>query len=284
MRCAKLKNQSGITASRYSATTLLAISILALFLLGGCNKSISQDDGHGKSRSSSQLTRDGFYQVKRGDSLHAIAFDYGLDWRDIAKWNGIKSPYVIHPGQELRLGPGQKKATVTTSGAQPRPTVSERAVERPATTSRSEPAVKQPPPPAKPPASEKPITTADPSRWLWPADGRLLSSFKAGDPARNGIEIAGTEGQAIRASATGEVVYSGSGLIGYGQLIIIKHSERMLSAYAHNRKRLVAEGQAVSAGEKIAEMGRDDRNRAMLHFEIRTDGTPQDPLRFLPKR
>ena len=264
--------------------SLLAVSVLALFLLGACNKSISPGDDRGKSRSSYQLTRDGHYRVRRGDSLHAIAFDYGLDWRDIAKWNDIDPPYVIYPGQELRLEPGRKKAAVTTSGAQPRPTVTERAAERPATTGRSEPTVQDSPPPAKPAVSGKPVNTADPSRWLWPADGRLLSTFKAGDPARNGIEIAGKEGQAIRASAAGEVVYSGSGLIGYGQLIIIKHSERMLSAYAHNRKRLVAEGQAVSAGEKIAEMGRDDRNRAMLHFEIRSDGTPRDPLRFLPKR
>jgi lipoprotein NlpD len=136
----------------------------------------------------------------------------------------------------------------------------------------------------KPPATGTGASTADPSRWLWPTDGRLLSTFKAGDPSRNGIELAGSEGQSILASAAGEVVYSGNGLIGYGELIIIKHSDRMLSAYGHNRKRLVAEGQAVSAGEKIAEMGRDERNRALLHFEIRRGGTPQDPMKYLPRR
>jgi lipoprotein NlpD len=137
---------------------------------------------------------------------------------------------------------------------------------------------------AKPSAASSGASTADPSRWLWPTDGRLLSTFKAGDPSRNGIELAGSEGQSIRASAAGEVVYSGNGLIGYGELIIIKHSDRMLSAYGHNRKRLVAEGQAVAAGEKIAEMGRDERNRALLHFEIRRGGTPQDPMKYLPRR
>jgi lipoprotein NlpD len=268
---------------RHASIHLLVVAVAALFLLGACNKSISPDEGRGGS-SSSQLTPDGYYRVKRGDSLHAIAFDYGLDWRDIAKWNGIKSPYVIYPDQALRLEAPKQKAQVTTSAAQPRPTVSERPVEKPAASTRSEPVAKSTPPPVKSSGNSKPVTTADPSRWLWPVEGRLLSSFKAGDPARNGIEIAGKEGQAIRSSAAGEVVYSGSGLIGYGQLIIIKHSERLLSAYAHNRKRLVAEGQAVSAGEKIAEMGRDDRNRAMLHFEIRRDGNPQDPLKFLPKR
>jgi lipoprotein NlpD len=132
------------------------------------------------------------------------------------------------------------------------------------------------------PASAGPVR--DPAAWLWPTEGRLLSTFKANDPSRNGIEISGTEGQPIVAAATGEVVYSGSGLIGYGELIIVKHSDRMLSAYAHNRLRLVSEGQRVAAGEKLAEMGRDDRNKAMLHFEIRVNGVPQDPLKFLPRR
>jgi lipoprotein NlpD len=124
----------------------------------------------------------------------------------------------------------------------------------------------------------------DPGAWLWPAEGRLLSTFKPNDPSRNGIEIGGKEGQPIISAAAGEVVYSGSGLIGYGELIIVKHSDRMLSAYAHNRKRLVSEGQKVAAGERLAEMGRDDRNQPMLHFEIRVNGTPQDPLKFLPGR
>jgi lipoprotein NlpD len=124
----------------------------------------------------------------------------------------------------------------------------------------------------------------DPSRWLWPTDGRLISSFKANDPARKGIDIGGKPGQAVVASADGQVVYSGSGLLGYGELIIIKHSDRMLSAYAHNSKRLVSEGQQVTAGNRIAEMGTNDRNQAELHFEIRVNGSPQDPLKYLPQR
>jgi len=117
-----------------------------------------------------------------------------------------------------------------------------------------------------------------------PVEGKVISNFRPNDPARKGIDIGGKEGQAIIASAGGEVVYSGSGLIGYGELIIIKHSESLLSAYAHNRKRLVSEGQKVTAGERIAEMGRNDRNQAMLHFEIRLNGNPQDPLQYLPRR
>jgi lipoprotein NlpD len=110
----------------------------------------------------------------------------------------------------------------------------------------------------------------------------VISNFRPDDPARKGMDIGGKEGQAIIATAGGEVVYSGSGLIGYGELIIIKHNESLLSAYAHNRKRLVSEGQKVKAGERIAEMGRNDRNQAMLHFEIRLNGNPQDPRRYLP--
>ena len=286
--------------ARPLATALLSILLLAV--LGGCNKTLAPVEDRSTARVSQHSLPDGYYSVRRGDSLHSIAFHYGLDWRDIARWNGIASPYVIYPEQELRLSPPASRPAVQTRAARPQPSISERALERPAEPPRSEtrdapavatktipssspsPGAEKPATAQSPPARSKTAATADPSSWLWPVKGQILSTFRADDPARNGIEIAGKEGQAIAASAAGEVVYSGSGLIGYGELIIIKHSDRMLSAYAHNRKRLVAEGQAVSAGEKIAEMGRDDRNRAMLHFEIRRDGNPQDPLKYLPKR
>ena len=274
--------------------------LLALVSLTACNKSWSPGERSHVDGSGYEMTQDGYYRVRRGDSLHAIAFNFGLDWRDIARWNNISSPYVIYPDQMLRVTEAPPRRTVTTTGTGPAPSVSERSSERAIQTTPSQPAATQAsttpapkpttstPKPAgpttQPSASKSGASTADPSRWLWPTDGRLLSTFKAGDPSRNGIELAGSEGQAIRASAAGEVVYSGNGLIGYGELIIIKHSDRMLSAYGHNRKRLVAEGQAVSAGEKIAEMGRDERNRPLLHFEIRRGGTPQDPMKYLPRR
>jgi lipoprotein NlpD len=274
--------------------------LLVLASLTACNKSWSPGDSRYADRSGYEMTQDGYYRVRRGDSLHAIAFNLGLDWRDIARWNNISAPYVIYPDQMLRVAEAPLRGAVTTTGTGPAPSVSERSSERAVQTTPSQPAGTQAPAtpapkpttpvtePAvtsvKPPATGSGASTADPSRWLWPTDGRLLSTFKAGDPSRNGIELAGSEGQSILASAAGEVVYSGNGLIGYGELIIIKHSDRMLSAYGHNRKRLVAEGQAVSAGEKIAEMGRDERNRALLHFEIRRGGTPQDPMKYLPRR
>jgi lipoprotein NlpD len=241
------------------------------------------------------LTADGHYRVRRGDSLYTIAFRLGLDWRDLAKWNGIGVPYTIYPDQELRLSPPPARAdsaVVIRPARSPAATISteqgasapkEQPGTLPAAAGNATAAPSRPPPSTPAPS---PVTTpsTDPGAWLWPAEGRLLSTFKSNDPSRNGIEIGGKEGQAIIAAAAGEVVYSGSGLIGYGELIIIKHSDRMLSAYAHNRKRLVTEGQRVAAGERLAEMGRDDRNQPMLHFEIRVNGTPQDPLKFLPRR
>lgn len=119
---------------------------------------------------------------------------------------------------------------------------------------------------------------------MWPTDGRVISSFSADDPSRKGINISGDEGQDIVASAAGDVVYSGNGLIGFGELIIIKHSDRMLTAYAHNRTRLVKEGDRVGAGSKIAEMGRNDQEKVMLHFELRVVGKPVDPMKYLPPR
>ena len=277
----------------------LCLSMLVLVTLSACNKSWVPVDDPGPSRGSYQATQDGTYRVRRGDSLHAIAFKFGLDWRDIAKWNGISAPYVIYPDQVLKLTDAPRvNKSVTTTAVGPAPGSSDRATSRRATTVNYDSRKSQVPasqsqtvkqaPPVEPRPAPKPktstVSASDPSKWQWPVEGRILSNFKANDPARNGIEIAGKEGQPVKATAPGQVVYSGAGLIGYGELIIIKHSDRMLSAYAHNRKRLVAEGQAVKAGEKIAEMGKDDRNRAMLHFEIRQDGNPQDPLKYLPRR
>ncbi|PSD22433.1 hypothetical protein C7E13_16140, partial [Stenotrophomonas maltophilia] len=120
--------------------------------------------------------------------------------------------------------------------------------------------------------------------WRWPADGAIVGRYVAGDATKQGVDIAGTSGQPVKATANGVVVYSGAGLVGYGELIIIKHSDQWLSAYGHNRKRLVNEGQSVKAGEQIAEMGRTGANRDMVHFEIRYNGKPVDPQQYLPAR
>jgi len=136
------------------------------------------------------------------------------------------------------------------------------------------------------PAATPAPTTAIKSNisWRWPADGAIVGRFVAGEATKQGVDIAGTSGQPVRATAAGVVVYSGAGLVGFGELIIIKHSDQWLSAYGHNRKRLVSEGQSVKAGEQIAEMGRTGAARDMLHFEIRYNGKPVDPLLYLPPR
>jgi lipoprotein NlpD len=283
----------------------LVIALLGCGLLAGCSGWKPNVDASNSGSSYSQ-TPDGYYRVKRGDTLHAIAFKFGMDWRDIAKWNDIRSPYTIYPDQDLRLlAPGARanqKTPSSSSGSQTvvtaaapsrssssstydvppdtRPAVTK--VETAPSTAGTSPAAatKAPPQAATPPSSN----VGDPGKWLWPADGKIISNFAPNDPARKGIDIGGKEGQAIVASAAGEVVYSGSGLIGYGELVIIKHNERLLSAYAHNHKRLVTEGQKVAAGERIADMGKNDRSQAMLHFEIRLNGNPQDPLKYLPGR
>jgi lipoprotein NlpD len=289
-------SQLGRSAGMRLAVALMrALTCVALVgLLNGCGPSWSPvDKGSGGAREY-RLTEDGRYRVQRGDSLYVIAFNFGLDWRDLARWNGIRSPYVIYPDQELRMSPPtpRESGQVVTRPAQTPGSSTSR--EGAVTPAAGESRAADPPDAAvsgaessgrtTAPARSAPSPQSDPGRWLWPTDGRVISAFKANDPARNGIEIGGREGQSVIATAAGEVVYSGNGLIGYGELIIIKHSERMLSAYAHNKRRLVAEGQAVAAGERVAEMGRNDRNQALLHFEIRVNGTPQDPLRYLPKR
>lgn len=264
--------------------TIVAV-LLCAGLLTACKGWNPANDQ--SARSGYERTPDGYYRVRKGDTLHAIAFNFGLDWKNIAAWNGIRAPYTIYPDQELRLSapagyssraPGGGSNKTVVKAAPSKAPSSKTAEYAPETT--AQPAPKSAPAPKPAPV----VSSSDPDNWLWPAEGRIISNFRPNDPARKGIDIGGKEGQPVVASAGGEVVYSGSGLIGYGELIIIKHSERLLSAYAHNRKRLVKEGQRVSRGDRIAEMGKNDRSQAMLHFEIRLNGNPQDPLKYLPER
>jgi lipoprotein NlpD len=202
--------------------------------------------------------------VQRGDTLFRIASSNGISTLDLAMWNDIAPPYVIYPGQRLRLYPAGAKspASATTRPAVPRPA----GTTPPRTT-------QVPSAPASSPVS-----------WRWPADGAIVGRYAAGEPTKQGIDIAGDSGAPVRAAGNGVVVYSGSGLVGYGELVIIKHNDAWLSAYGHNRTRLVSEGQVVKAGQQIAEMGRTGAARDMLHFEIRYNGKPVDPLAYLPQR
>lgn len=210
------------------------------------------------------------YTVRSGDTLYSIAWRYQRDVDDLVRWNNLDSPDTIFPGQRLRLSPGRGE-TVARAEA-PR----EDSRPAPATrTSRSEPE----------PARPSTAPDAAPGRWEWPTEGEIVGTFNDGRVAGRGIDIRGEYGQPVTASAEGDVVYSGEGLPAYGALIIIRHSSEWLSAYAHNRRLLVEEGDRVESGDRIAEMGRapgDDE--VLLHFEIRQNGKPVDPLQYLPSR
>lgn len=245
--------------------------------------------------------------VQRGDTLYSIAFRHGLEYRQVAAWNAISPPYTIYPGQRLRLSPpGSQTAqqptqpatrpaptqgtvagtgTTTTPGA-PAGTGTTAPVTAPGTPVVTTPVPAPTTPASTPPTAPTPTPTAPVGapRWQWPTAGQVVGRFVTGDPTRQGLSIAGSAGQAVNAAADGVVVYSGSGLIGYGELVIVKHNEEFLSAYGHNRKRLVGEGEQVRAGQQIAEMGRSGAARDMLHFEIRRNGRPVDPSGFLPPR
>ncbi len=251
----------------------LALSAAAL-LLAACSSSVVRETSSSSASHpvASQPKPGVTVRVQRGDTLYGIAFRNGVDVRDLATWNGIGAPYTIYPGQSLRLYPQSGKNVAATGASRP-----------PSATVRPKPAaVSVPPRPAAPTPPATPMSSG--VSWRWPADGAVIGGFAAGDATKQGVDIAGTSGQAVRAAGDGVVVYSGGGLVGYGELIIVKHNEAWLSAYGHNRTRLVNEGQNVKAGQQIAEMGRSGASRDMLHFEIRYNGKPVDPQLYLPKR
>jgi lipoprotein NlpD len=213
--------------------------------------------------------------VRQGQTLYRIAVDNGISPLDLAMWNTVPPPYTIYPGQRLRLYPQDRAAPRSaTATVAPRVTSPPRS---PVGSARA-PTVISPPvqQPVAPPASSL--------SWQWPADGTISSKYVAGEPTRQGIDITGTEGQPVRAAADGVVVYSGSGLVGYGELVIVKHNDAWLSAYGHNRSRMVNEGQRVTAGQQIAQMGHTGAAHDLLHFEIRFNGKPVDPMAYLPHR
>ncbi len=248
---------AGAGNSSLSKLTRRIVVLAGVVLLAGCagGRLVPVKDH------SQGVTQPTYRVVRSGDTLYSIAWDVGLDFQTVARWNRINPPYVIKPGQRLRIRP---------------PVSPTKAPDRPRYQAPKTAAPKTRPPPARRP----PSTTRG---WVWPTEGRISAGFspRAG---RKGIDISGKYGQTIRSAAAGKVVYAGTGLRGYGQLIIVKHDETFLSAYAHNRKLLVKEGSQVARGEKIAEMGSSGGNRVKLHFEIRKRGSPVDPTRYLPKR
>jgi lipoprotein NlpD len=224
----------------------------------------------------------GYYRVRKGDSLYSIAWRAGLDYRTLARWNALKSPYTIYPGQLIRLSPPKtsRKPPPARGGTARKPANPEKSA-KPA----AQPGKPTVVPPSAKPAEKKPPKSAAAGalHWQWPVRGRILSRFASNDAARGGIRIAGRKGQKIIAAEAGQVVYVGSGLIGYGQLIIIKHNNKYLSAYGHNSRLRVKEGDKVARGQHISDMGMTHQGTALLYFEIRRYGKPVDPLKYLPR-
>jgi lipoprotein NlpD len=260
---------------------------LGSLLLTACNSTptggvqVVDRNGRGPVSVSRQPATAGQHVVQRGDTLYSIAFRFGWDWKTLAQRNNIAAPYVIKAGQVIRFdGRTQPRAAVaqtaranTAARAKPQPAVV-KPTNRTASVS-SKAAVKPPVAPA---------ATNFTGRWTWPATGAVIGRFSSNGSLNKGIDIAGELGQPVLAGSDGSVVYAGSGLRGYGELVIIKHSDTYVSAYGHNRRLLVREGQQVKVGQVIAEMGSTGTDRVKLHFEIRRQGKPVDPQQYLPKR
>lgn len=212
----------------------------------------------------------GYYTVKPGDALIRIGLENGQSWKDIARWNNLENPNLIEVGQVLRVVPPSQVATVVVGS-------DSATTSRPVTTATPAPVA------TSPAASSGGGSVSDDGLgFMWPATGPLLAGF---DEARNkGYDIGGKAGDPVLAAADGRVVYAGAGLRGYGNLVILKHNNTFLTAYAHNQTLLVKEDQSVRKGQKIAEMGSTDADRVKLHFEIRRQGKPVDPARYLPSR
>ena len=290
----------------------LVAAAAALIILAGCASSTRrapvEDQGRPAGGSAAPASasapkvlpgaenagKPGYYTVKPGDTLIRIALESGQNWRDIANWNSLENPNLIEVGQVVRVVPPVSEVTsgvivkpLGTPRAEPRPTAAANPADarppsaaRPATAASSSVT----PAPAAPPAAAASADAreGEEPNWGWPATGPVLANFEEG--RNKGLTIGGKAGDPVVAAADGRVVYAGSGLRGYGNLVIVKHSADFLTAYAHNQTLLVKEDQAVKRGQKIAEMGSTDAERVQLHFEIRKKGKPLDPARQLPSR
>ena len=278
----------------------LLLALLSAMVLSGCaNKNRPapvEDRSPNAARAPAKMVasadnagKPGYYSVKSGDTLIRIGMDNGQSWRDIARWNNIENPNLIETGQVLRVTPPEETGVVV------RPVSSTNVVTSPApantasapapvsnTASVRPPASAANPPNASTPANNLANTDSaeETVSFQWPTRGNVLAGF---DEVKNkGIDIAGKAGDPVLAAADGKVVYAGSGLRGYGNLVILKHNNTYLTAYAHNQSLLVKEDQAIKRGQKIAEMGNSDADQVKLHFEIRRQGKPVDPAKYLP--
>ncbi len=278
--------------SAWQVATVAAIAAVVLVTAGCSTRRVSGPapvEDRGMARPADVLVlpgaenagKPGYYTVKPGDTLYRIALDSGQNWRDLQAWNSLSNANAIEIGQVLRVQPPAPMVahSAPATGVSSTPVNPAGVVARPLTdTAPVAPAAAPIPAPAPAPAS----AGADELNFVWPAQGPVVLNFD--ETTNKGVSIAGKIGDPVQAAADGRVVYAGAGLRGYGNLIILKHNNTYLTAYAHNQALLVREDQAVRQGQKIAEMGSSDTDRVKLHFEVRRLGKPVDPLGYLPKR
>ena len=264
---------AGALAAAFAAlrSSLSAVALVSAFAaaLAGC-ANVARETPPPPAAKASANER--VHVVRAGETLYKIAWQHGVDQRDLVRWNGLRDPDVIRVGQRLRLTPppntrASSSAPAPASGSTNRPP----QAAAPRAAPRAAPA-----PPAVP--------VLPPPAWAWPADGAVVTRFGTGEGIATGVGIGGRVGQPVRAAAAGRIVYAGSGLVGYGQLVIIKHNETYLTAYGYNSELLVTQGQEVARGQTIASMGLGPERQPRLHFEIRRNGVPVDPLQYFPGR
>ncbi|MEH6575830.1 MAG: peptidoglycan DD-metalloendopeptidase family protein [Amphritea sp.] len=289
-----------LTVRQYSAQAALLAVTLLLSACGGSSiyTPVSERSIGAKTPVrvvSSAQKLPSVYEVRRGDTLYSIAFRYGLDYRQLAQRNRINNSFSIYPGQKLRLtgsvASSSQRVSSSSKSVSPAstPAVASNTQKKTYTQAKTQakPAVNQTKHSATRKASATQQKTAVSNTrlaWRWPAQGRVIQGYSNGSKVNKGINLSGNRGDPVYAAESGRVVYAGSGLLGYGNLVIINHNQQYLSAYAHNSRILVKENDMVKLGAKIAEIGHSGTTRDMLHFEIRRDGRPVDPMKYLPRK
>lgn len=277
----------------FSAIILVALSLV----FGGCSN-LNQESGSLFQRQPAVAVTHGEYKVQKGDSLYSIAWRFKRDYRELGRINKLSSPYMIKPGQIILLGhdineiPSKMGFTGQTVVLN-KPVYGSKHRKKPVSSKQKKVVRRYRAQSTKKAKSskktfQKPRSYSAPKSvkmyWRWPAGGRVIQKFSNTTVGKKGIEISGQRGDRVNAAENGKVVYSGNGLLGYGNLVIVKHNDSFLTAYAHNSKVIVKEGDNVKVGEKIAEIGSSGTDRNKLHFEIRREGKPINPLPLLPKR
>jgi len=267
-------------ASRTITVSFKITALIMLTLLSGCTSkwkapvdsySSSQKQQSPIYQSTASPINSTYYRVKKGDTLYSIAWRTGRDFQDLAKWNRLESAHTIYVGQVLMTRPPSKTASGPVKKPASKPAPKSKKITSKTVSKKTE-------------SKTQKENFKRNLRWRWPSNAKVIKAFKRGDDTRKGIVLSGKPGHSVLAAESGKIVYSGSGLIGYGQLIIIKHNNNYLSAYGHNRKLLVKEGEWVTKGNKIAEMGLNEAGVPALHFEIRKNGNPLNPVAVLPRR